>query len=245
MLRICTLFLLLTFHGGMLFANIDVELDVVFKDTTVQCRYLYVLSQDRYEIRDTLAVFDTLSFKRNDRVSLFYTVENDKTNILLMVDSAGMVIESKPFRIFSGRVLRTRNAPAVFTVVIEHEKISVANKNYLYLKKNENLTSYLAFLFIFLTVKLLITTYFVLLSALPKRIIAFASCFFILTAFIDWFIPLYYIYRFFITILAEFLLISVIGRKFISWLQAAMLILIVNIAGFGIIAFMYILYVFW
>jgi hypothetical protein len=44
--------------------------------------------------------------------------------------------------------------------------------------------------------------------------------------------------------LAEYLLIAFVGRKFISRLRAAQLVLVVNTAGYGIIAFMYLIYVF-
>ena len=228
----------------MMWANVDVELDVVFKDTTVQCRYLYVISLDRQGTGDTIAIFDTLSFKRHEGVSLFYSVENDETNILVIIDTAGMVIQSKPFRILSGKFIRNRNVPAVFTVVIGKEQIAVANKKYRYLESYENKSMYFVFMLLFITVKLLIAISFSLLSELHRRIILIASGAFLFTALMVWFIPLYHIYRLFITIFTEYLLIAVIGRKYISWLLAAILILIVNLAGFGIITLMYIFYVF-
>ena len=237
MLRICTLFLLLVITYGKAFADINVELDVVFSDSTVQCRYLYVLCPAKYGVNDTLAVFDTLSFNGTNRVSLFYSAGMNEKNILSMVDSGGVHVVSKPFRVSSQRT--------TFAVIVGERKIKVTGKDYLYLRKNDDERSYYIFLLIFFVAKLLMTTIFVLFSKLPKRIIPVASGAFLLSAFFDWLFPLNYLYRFLLIIIAEYLLIALVGRKFISWLRAARLVLAVNIVGYGFIAFLYILYVFW
>ena len=245
MLRICGLFLLLTVVDCKVFAGIDVELVVFFKDTAVQCQYFYVLDTYEKGKSSTLAVFDTLSFNGNDRVSLFYTAKNGGINTVLMVDTAGVLMKSKPFRVSSGRLLNTGSTSAVFNVVIGQGQISVALRNHHYLQKNRNNYSYFIFLFTSFTVKFLIAFILILLSNLPKRIITVASGAFLLSIFIDLLFPFHYIYRFIMTLLAGYILIAIVLRKSISWLQTTMLVLIVNIAGFGIIAFMYIFYVLW
>jgi len=237
MLRLDTFFLLLSLACGKALAGIGVELDVVFIDSTVQCRYLYVLAPGANAVNDTLAVFDTLSFNGQNRVSLFYSVHSGRKNMLSMVDSSGLRVESKPFRVSPERT--------AFTVVAGQHKIEVSGKDYHYLRKNDDERSYYVFLFIFVTVKILITTIFNFVTKQRKRIVAIASGAFLLSSFIDWLFPLNYLYRFLMIILAEYLLIALIGRKFISWQQAAKLILTVNMIGFGLIAILYLLYVFW
>ena len=244
MLRTGTLYLWLMLICGKAFAGIGVELDVIFKDnlrqadgSTVQYRYLYVLCPTANGTNDTLAVFDTLSFNRKNRISLFYFVHSDEKNKLLMVDSSGEHVESNFFKVSPHRT--------TFSVTVGEQQIEVAGKDYLYLRKNENEQSYYVFLLIFFVVKLLITVIFVLLSKLPGRIISIAAGAFLLSAFIDWLFPLNYLYRILLTMLAEYLLIALIGRKSISWLRAAMLVFAVNIAGTGIIVILYLMYVFW
>ena len=230
------LFLLLTLVCGKAFAGVGVELDVVFGDS-VQCRYLYVFSPNAGGTNDTLAVFDTLAFNGHDRVSLFYTASSGRKNILSMVDSSGLHIESDLFSITPRRT--------TFVAVVGYGQIKVTHKDYLYLLKNEDERSYFIFLMIFFVVKIIISAIFVFSSKLPKRLISIASGAFLLSAFVDWFLPMYYLYRFLIMAFAEYLLVATVGRKSISWLRAAMLILVVNIAGFGIIAFLYLGFVFW
>jgi len=226
---------------GKMFASIGVELDIVFRDyadsSSVQYRNLFVLCPAADGTSDTLAIFDTLYFNGKNRVSLFYSVHSDGKNILSIVDSAGVHVESKPFKVSPKRT--------TFSVVVRQQQIEVFAKDYLYLRKKEDEHSYYVFLLIFFSVKLLITVFFVFVSKLPRRNISIASGAFILTAFIDWLFPLNYLYRFLIIILAEYLLITLVGRKSISWMRSAVLVLLVNIAGFGIIAVLYLLYVFW
>ena len=236
MSRTGTLFLLMLACGKM-FAGVGVELDVVFRDSTVQCRYLYVLCPTEDGTTDTLAVFDSLSFNGKNRVSLFYSGPSGEKNSLLMIDSAGVQIESNHFRVSPRRT--------TFAVVIGSRQIEVVAKDYLYLRKNEKAQSYYAFLLFFFFIKLIITVIFVFTSKLPGHIISVASGAFLLSAFIDWLFPINYLYRFLMIILAEYLLIALVGRKSISWLRAAVLVLIVNIAGFGIIHILYLLYVFY
>lgn len=236
MFRICPLLLVLLLVRGNLFAGIGVELDVVFKDS-IQCRYLYVFSPNAKGTNDTLALFDTLSFKGQSRVSLFYSARSAGKNMLSIVDSGGVHIESKPFRVSPQRT--------VFTVAAGQEQILVTGKDYLYPQKNEDERSYYIFLLISFSVKILITAIFIFVSRLPKRIISIASGAFLLSVFIDWFLPVIYLYRFLIIMLAEYLLIALVGRKSVSRLRAALLVLVVNLTGYGIIAIMYLMYVFW
>jgi hypothetical protein len=237
MLRTGTLLLLLSLACGNLLAGIGVELDVVFSDSTVQCQYLYVLAPCVDGANDTLAVFDSLSFYGHNRVSLFYSVHSNGKNMLSMVDSSGIQVRSKAFKVSPKRT--------TFDVVVGRSQIEVNGKDYLYLRKNDDERSYYVFLLIFFAVKFLITAVFVFVSKLRKRIISISCGAFLLSAFIDWLFPLNYLYRFLIIILVEYLLISLIGHKFISWLRTAMLVLTVNLVGFGLIAILYLIYVFW
>jgi len=237
MLRISSLVLLLMFACGNAFAGVGVELDVVFRDSTVQCRYLYVLGHDAKGVNDTLAVFDSLSFYGQNRVSLYYTVRSGGKNMLSVVDTSGLQVKSKPFKASQGRT--------TFTVVVDQYQIEVTGKDYHYLRKNDDERSYYVFLFIFVVIKFLITSIFGFATNQRKRIIAIASGAFLLSAFIDWLFPLNYLYRFVMILLAEYMLIALVGRRLISWLQAAMLVLTVNMVGFGMIAILYLLYVFW
>jgi hypothetical protein len=222
---------------GKIFAGIGVELDVVFKDSTLQCRYLYALSPNTGGISDTLAVFDSLSFNGQNRVSLFYIAGSGSDHMLSMLDSSGLYLESRMFRVSSQRT--------TFTVVIGRQQIKVANKDYIYPQKNEDERSYFVFLFIFFVVKIWMVAVFFFSSKLPKRIISISSGAFLLSAFVDWFLPINYLYRFLIIALVEYLLIALVGRKSISWLQAALLVLVVNMVGFGLIAVLYLSFVFW
>ena len=154
-----------------------------------------------------------------------------------MVDSAGANIVSPPFRVSPRHT--------VFAVVVGQQQIEVAGKDYLYLRKNENEQSYYVFLLIFFVVKLLMTTVVVLISKLPKRVIPIAFGAFLFSAFLDWLFPLNNLYRLLLMMLAEYLLITLVGRRYISWLRSILLVLVVGMAGFGIIVFLYIIYVFW
>jgi hypothetical protein len=236
MLRKSILILLLTLACGKVFAEIGVELDVVFNDSTVQCRYLYVLSPNAAGTNDTLAVFDTLSFNGQNRVSLFYTVGSEEKNILALVDSDGLHIKSNSFGISPQHT--------AFVVHVGQQQIKVAAKDYLYPLKNEDERSYFVFLLIYFVVKIVISAIFIFSSKLPKRLIFIASGAFLLSAFVDWFLPIHYLYRFAAAALAEYLMIATFGRKSISWLQASALVVIVNVAGYGIIAILYLMFVF-
>jgi len=214
-------------------AHIDVELDLSFKDTTVQYQYLYVVCSNQ---NDTLAIFDTLSFNKYNRVSLFYSVNNKGKNKLSMTDYNGKQYESKPFMVSPYNTL--------FSVVVGQQQISVAKKDFLYTKKNENKKSYYVFLLIYLMVKVLITAIYVFIAKLPKRNISIALGAFLISSFIDWYFPVYYLYRLLMIMLIEYLFIAFVGRKSISWLHTMFLVLFVNISGFGIIAILYLFYLF-
>ena len=237
MIRIGVLCMLLLFACGKAFSGIGVELDVAFEDSTVHCRYLYVLAIGVDGQNDTIAIFDTLSFNGQNRISLFYTAPSSGKNMLSMVDSAGVTVQSKPF------ILSPRRT--TFDVVVGKQQIKVINYDYHYLRKDGNESSFYVFLTIFFIIKTLITIIFVLVSKQRKRIITIASGAFLLCAFIDWLSPLNYLYRLLIIILTEYLMIKLIGFKYISWLRAALLVLIVNIVGYGIIAILNLTYVFW
>ena len=169
-----------TFLWAQATANIVVELDVDFRDSTVQCNYMYVTRYDAIGGNNyMLAVFDSISFNRFDRVSLFYNVNETENNMLFMVDTHGTRFKSNSFTVSPHS--------SAFAVVVEQQKISITKINYL----------------------------------------------------IDYF------YKLLILMFVEYLLVAVIGRKSVSALRAAVIVLIANIAGFGIITVIYILHTFW
>ncbi len=237
MMRICAIFFLLLVICGRAVAGVNIELDVVFRDSTKQCQFLYILVPNAEGNNDTLAVFDTLSFNKQSRISLFYTAPSDRKNLISIVDTSGLHLESRPFKVSSEQT--------TFTVFIKKHQVKVVNKDYLYPQKNEDKQSYFFFLLIFFIVKILIATIYIFISKLPKRLISIAAGTFLLSAFIDWFLPYNYFYRLLITALVEFLLIFLVGRKSIPWFRAILLVILVNVVGFGIIVTAYLLYVFW
>ena len=236
MLRFFTV-IWLFFALGRAHAGVSVELDVVFNDTTIRRPSMYVLVPNAYGTNDTLAAFDSLSFYGLNRVSLFYTARSNQRNILSMVDSSGVYMESKPFRVSPQR--------ANFKVMVGQQHIKVSNKDFLYPQKNDDQRSYFAFLTIFLAIKILITAGFVFSSKQRKRIVIIALTVFLVSAFMDWFLPINYVYRLLTMMLSEFLLIALVARKSILWRQAALLVLTVNSLGFGLIAILYLWFVFW
>jgi hypothetical protein len=237
LLQICAVFFLLFGSSGKAFADFGVELDIVFKDSTNRYQFLHVLGTEPDNAGDTLAVFDTLSFNRQRRVSLFYTVSAASENIISVVDTAGKITVSKPFDVSPRQT--------TFVAVVDAHQIKVAGKDYLYPRKNEDPHSYFYFLLIFFIVKVVITAIYIFTSKLPERLIFIASGAYLLSAFIDWFLPLQYLFRFLAIVLIEFLLIALFGRKAASPLRIGLLIIVVNAVGFGFIILTYLLYVFW
>lgn len=237
LLRVFPAFFLLFGSSGKAFADFGIELDVVFKDSTGRYRFLYVLDAGPVASGDTLAAFDTLSFNRQRRVSLFYTVPAASDNILSVVDTAGTIVSSTPFSVSSQQT--------TFVAVVDTHRIKVAGRDYLYPQKNEDPQSYFYFLLIFFMVKVIITAIFIFASKLPRRLIFIASGAYLLSAFIDWFLPLHYFFRFLAIALIEYLLIALFGRKAASPLRIGLLVIVVNVVGFGLIVLTYLLYVFW
>jgi len=182
MFKFLNLFLLMLVCGKA-FTAVNVELDVVFRDcdSTLQCRYLYVLASGAGGTNDTIAAFDTLSFNGQNRVSLFFTANAGEKNVISIVDSSGLHIESNSFRISPRRT--------TFATFVGRQQIKVVHKS----------------------------------GSLPVRLL----------------------FWFFVAALVEYLLIALIGRKSISWLRAAVLVLAINITGFGILVVLYLGFVFW
>lgn len=238
MTHVWAIFVLSVFSVHDTLAGFGVELDIVFRDSIQDYRFLYVLGNDPQSgTNDTIAVFDSLSFNQQHRTSLFYTAPQKQENWLSFMDANGENLESKTFVVSP---LRT-----TFAVVVGSHQIKVAPKDFLHPQKDEDERSYFSFLFIFFLVKLLIAVLFIFSNKLPKRLISIASGAFLLSGFIDWYVPLHYFFRFLMVLVLEFLLISLVGRKSISWLQSLLLVIIVNVIGFGIISGIYLLYVFW
>jgi hypothetical protein len=228
--RIFFLLLFLFVFGG-LYANIETEFEIVIVDSIPQYRYLSIVS---LESNDTLR-FDPINFNAQERVNLFFKNVFSGKSILLLTDYQGQTISSKPFKISNKR--------NEFLVFVQSSTIDVTNKTFLYPLKNENKNSYYVFLLLFFVVKMLISYIFISISKLQKRIIFVAAGTFLISSFIDWIFPINYVIRFVLTAIIEYLLITVAGAGLISWKKSCALILVVNIIGFGIIAFAYTLYI--
>ena len=226
--------LLLTLFCGKLYGSIDVELDVLFGDSTVNCRCMYVICIDD---NDTIAAFDTLSFFGYDRASLFYRMNGDGKDKLILLYNDSVLVESNIFEVLARR--------AVFDVVIWRDKISVSAKDYLYPRKNNNKYSYFIYLLIFFAIKTLLTALYIFIIPLAKRNILIASGVFLISSLIDWSLPVHFFFRFVLTVALEYIMISLIGRKSITWGWSAVLVLLVNISGAGIIALLYFFFSFW
>ena len=222
---------------GKAFADFNVELDVVFKDSAFRCESLQVLVPDSGEICDTLAVFDTLAFNNRQRVSLFYTVPGASKNMISLTDSAGNTQVSKTFKISPNRT--------TFIVIVDSKQIRVFPKDYLYPRKEEGTKSYFFFLLIFFVAKMLITFVYIRTEKLSGQLMLTASGAFLLSAFIDWLLPFHYFWRFLLITLFEFSLIAVFARKHVNPVQAGLLSTVVNVVGAGIISFGYFFYSFW
>jgi hypothetical protein len=235
-MRIYTLLLIGMFACAKAFAGIDVELEVVFRDSVPQCCYLYVLSPNA-GTNDTLAVFDTLSFDGRSRISLFYTAAAGSNQFLSLVNPDGQHRQSRMFKVLPQRT--------GFVVMVGQRRINIINTDYLYPRKNGDERSYFVFLLFFFAVKFCIVVAFVFTAQLPRRNIAISSGAFLLSAFIDWMLPIPYLYRFLMMVLAEYLLIALVGRRSVSWFRAALLVLVVNMVGFGLITSLYLWFVFW
>ena len=218
-------------------SGIGVELDVTFADSTLHPCVLYALSSPLEGVVDTLAIFDSLSFSGLQPVSLFFDISRKQEIQLKLVGTNYLIVQSKLFQVSPRKT--------IYAVSIDAEQINLSHRDFLYLKKKDSYNSYFFFLLIFFVVKTIIAAIYIAIERLPKRLILFLSGIFLLTAFIDWFVPLDYMIRFFIIALAEFFLIALTGRKFISWKQISLLIITVNIVGFGLIFAIYSGYIFW
>ena len=237
MLRISCILLYFSLLSGQAIKDQCVELDVVFNDSTMRCLYLYVICVDNNELRDTLAIFDSLSFNRQDRVSLFYKANNLEKKIISFIDCQGVDTHSKPYGISAF----SRNTPALFSVILANQQVTIVERDFFYLLKKENLAT----LIIFYISKLLIISLFVTFSTLPKRTAAIASGSFLLSMAIYLLFPFYFVFNILIIIPVEYLFIALIGKKYISWLWAAFLVLGANIISYGIVAFLYYFYYFY
>ncbi len=236
-IRLGVVLLLLSALCEKALAGFGVELDMVFKDSTYQCHFLYVLSPNSTGTNDTLVSFDSLAFNRQQRVSLFFNIPQEQKIKLLMYDTDGHVLESKLFKASPQRT--------IFRVTVHQHRVKITHKDFLYPQKNEDTKSYFFFLWIFFVFKMLVSGIYILAARLPLRLMAVTSGTFLLSSLVDWFLPLSYIYRLCITALFEFLIIAFVGRKSISWIRVAILVFILNITGFGLIFFSYLWYVFW
>lgn len=222
---------------GNIFAGLNAELDVVFEEPGQQCRFMYILSPDIEGKSDTLAIFDSLAFNRQQRVSLFFPIPQKREIKVSILTAGGQRMESGLFGVSPRQT--------TFAVSVNSKRIKITGKDFLYPQKNEDERSYVIFSLIFFIVKMLISSVYISVTRLPKPLLAITSGIFILSAFIDWFFPMNYYCRFLFAALFETLLLKVAGRASITWRHTILLATIVNIIGFGIIFALYFMYVLW
>lgn len=220
-----------------IFAGSNAELDVVFEEPGQQCQLMYILSPDIEGKSDTLAIFDSLAFNRQRRVSLFFSIPQKREIKVSILTAGGQRIDS---RLFEASPRQT-----AFAVSVNSKRIKIAGKDFFYPQKNEDERSYVIFSLIFFIVKMLISSVYISAARLPKPLLAVTSGIFILSPFIDWFFPMNCYRRFLFAALFETLLLKVAGRASITWKHTILLATIVNIIGFGIIFALYFLYVLW
>ncbi len=213
--------------------GIGVELDIALKDSISNCRYIYILT----EKSDTLATFDSLAFAETRHTSLFFSIPDKQEIRLVAITNPTDTLFSDFFTVSPTQTL--------FSVTIEPGEINVKHKDYLYPLKKDNEHSYLFFLLLFVLIKTLIATSYIFLKEIPKRMIIVVVGVFLLSAVIDWVIPIQYLIRLLGMAIFEFLLVRLFGQKNITWAQSAIMIGITNAISFGIIFIAYLFYVFW
>jgi hypothetical protein len=228
---------LLLFLSCKIFAGFTIELDVTFNEDSLHYQNIFVIAPDMEEAGDTITIFNSMAFKGQLQTSLFFTASQKQEIKITAVTSDGKEAESRSFQISPQR--------STFSVLIDAEKIKVRTKDFLYPQKNDDEKSYFVFLLIFFIVKLLIACIYIFLTKLPKRLISISAGIFLFSGFFEWVLPVNYLIRFFIIALIEFLLIIIFAKKDLTWIQSIILIIIVNLAGFGIIVLSYLIYVFW
>ncbi|MDR1866325.1 MAG: hypothetical protein LBR08_12235 [Bacteroidales bacterium] len=233
MLRKWAATVILPLYCGGLFAAEEVELEVVFPDDAAQCRFLYVLAETG---GDTLAVFDTLSFGRQRRSSLFFPMPRRQSVKLVAVTAGGRHLESRPARVSSHRT--------TFLATVGDDAIHLSVKDFLYPRKNDSEQAYLVFLLIFFAVKLSLAALFAVVFRLPKTALYAVCGMFMISGLIEWNLPLDYLLRMLVLIALEWIFISIGARKIISPRQTLAMVTTVNIAAFGLIAAVYLAYVF-
>jgi hypothetical protein len=218
---------------GTSFAGFNIELDVFSQENAASVRFLHVLAAHN----DTLTVFDSLAFGKQNRSSLFFATPQPQTIKIVALTTDEQSVESEWFEVSPRRT--------TLLVTIQNDKIDVSAKDFRYPRKNENENSYFVFLLIFLLVKLLITILYMSAFRMPKQLIQSISGAFLFSGVIDWIFPVSYLFRILMIMFVECFLIYFSSRKVISLLQTAILSIVVNIAGSGLIALIYMAYVFW
>ena len=212
---------------------LSIELDIMFTDSARHYQYLCILDRNN----DTLSISDSLAFNGTEGVSLFYQIAPEKEIKISATDTDNHSIESPFFKVSSRRT--------TFLVVFQDQYIDVSVKDFLYPIKGDKEESYLWFLLIFFVVKFIIALIYILANRIPASSLYIVAGVFILSSFISWLVPLNYIIRLGIVVLTEFTVIILFTWKKTSILHISLLVLINNLASFGLISFMYLLYTFW
>jgi hypothetical protein len=210
-----------------------IELEVISHDS-LSFRYLYVLDAGN---NDTLAVFDSLYVGGAKRNTLYFSANKAQNIRLLLLTTAWQRIESASFAV-------SARHPA-FAVTIDDLQMNVAGKDFRYPQKNEDDNSYWMFLLIFFAVKILISTAYIYALNLPRSLLYSVSGVFLLSSLIYWSLPVYYLFRILTMLVFEFGLLFLTERKKLPLLHNALLVIAENIAGVGLIEFVYLFYVFW
>ncbi|MDR0713574.1 MAG: hypothetical protein LBF89_04855 [Bacteroidales bacterium] len=211
-------------------AGRTVELNVAACDT-IRYRFLYVINTAG---NDTIAAFDSLSFDRKEN-SLYFNCEDEPTlRICIVTDRQSAVSES--FTVFSQHTL--------FYVSLQDDMVNVSIENFQYPQNEENKSAYFVFLLIFFTVKWSISATYIFVMRLPKRLLSVAAGTFLLSAFIDWYLPVNYLFRLPILAFAECGLFLT-AWKILPLKHNILMVSGANIAGFGLIILLYLLFIFW
>jgi hypothetical protein len=178
-----------------------------------------------------------LSFETPDRSTLYFSADNNQEIKLIMLTAGWQRMESETFTVSPQQ--------STLLVTVENDEISISAKDFRYPEKDSNENSYFVFLLIFFAVKLLISIAYIFAFRLPKQLFSIAAGIFLLSAFIDWTLPIHFLLRLASVIAFEFGLFFFTSRKIFPLLHNIVMTIAVNIAGFGLIMLAYLIYVFW
>jgi hypothetical protein len=212
-------------------AETVVELNVAFRDSTVRCGGVCVLAAG--VAGDTLVVFDSLSFRGMEEVSLFYDIVANGVHRLLVYDTDGAEMESNTFRVSHRRT--------AFSVLIGKGSVRVSGMPYLFPRRVGARYPFLSFLLVSFLFKIVFSTVFVLISGVLTsgqrfRLVWVAGVAFLLSAPIGWLLPAPHLLRLLIIMAVDWGVIVLLCRGYVGRRMAMRMVMVVGVPVYGLIA---------